>query len=243
MIIYFSATGNNEYIAKVIASKTNDLAVSITEVKEINLKKDESLGIITPTYFWGLPSIVEDFLCNVLINTNGDNYIYCVATYGTTSGQVDYFIKKHLKMKNIKLNASYSIKTVDNWTVEFSVNDKEYITKTLLKEEEQIVEILNKIENKSCEFISNDKKSVFMCKMARIFYDKARKTSHLNVNDRCINCGLCEKDCPTKAIKIFDGKPLWVKERCTMCFRCLHRCPKFAINYDNKTQKNGQYNR
>ena len=37
------------------------------------------------------------------------------------------------------------------------------------------------------------------------------------------------------------GRPVWVKEKCVMCLGCLHRCPRFAIQYENRTQKHGQY--
>ena len=70
---------------------------------------------------------------------------------------------------------------------------------------------------------------------------EAGKTSHLHVSDDCTGCSLCEKNCPVDAIEMEDGKPVWVIEKCAMCLGCLHRCPKFAIQYDNRTKKHGQY--
>ncbi len=242
MIIYFSATGNCKYIAKRIAEEMNDSYVSITEIKDkIILKDGEQLGIITPTYFWRLPSIVDEFFENVIIENGKNSYIYYIATYGTTSGQTDYYVKKHLKKKGLKLSASFNIKTVDNWTVLFSVNDKEKIDLTLKEELKQVYVIVHDIKEKKKIFINKDKKSLFLCGGAKHFYRKARKTKHLHVNNDCIGCGLCEKICPTKAIKIVDNKPDWILNECTMCFGCLHNCPKFAIQYDDKTQNNGQY--
>ncbi len=69
MILYFSSTGNSEYVAKRIARETNDTTLSITECYKkqmISIEvEDEVLGIVSPTYAWGLPSIVEDYLQNV----------------------------------------------------------------------------------------------------------------------------------------------------------------------------------
>ena len=63
MIIYYSATGNCKYVAKKIADKTRDIAVSmIGHDYSIYLKKGESLGIVVPVHFWGLPAFVTDFL-------------------------------------------------------------------------------------------------------------------------------------------------------------------------------------
>ncbi len=242
MILYFSATGNCEYIAKKIAEATGENAVSITEIgEEITLADGERLGIVTPTYFWGLPSCVDDFLTSVrFVNAKG-KYTFCVATYGTTTGQTDYFIRKCLQRKGLTLSASYGIKTVDNYTVWFNVNDKTEIEKTLVEENKQLAEVIAKIQAQKNEFIQKDKKPLWLCKGAQVMYNSARKTKHWNVLENCIGCGLCAKDCPTQAIEIKDGKPVWIKDKCAMCFRCLHRCPVFAIHYDNKTQKNGQY--
>ncbi len=241
MILYFSATGNNEYIAKRIANETGDIARSMTEVEEITLKEGETLGIVIPTYYWGLPSYVEEFFAKVPVRGGETSYLFCLATYGTTSGQIDYFLSGLLQKRGLSLSASFSIKTVDNWTVLFDVSDEEYIAKTLACEAEQTERIIAKIKAKTEEFISKDKKSRFMAKMARRYYDRARKCKHLRVTDECIGCGKCASGCPEKAIEIRDGKPVWKKEQCTMCFRCLHRCPAFAIQYGKKTQMHGQY--
>lgn len=55
MIIYFSATGNSQYVAERIAQATNDRTVSITSCMknhqfQFEIYEDEFLGIISPTY-------------------------------------------------------------------------------------------------------------------------------------------------------------------------------------------------
>lgn len=66
MILYFSATGNSEYVAKRIATETGDIAVSITDCYKKQIfsfdEKYKTLGIVSPTYSWGLPVIVTEFL-------------------------------------------------------------------------------------------------------------------------------------------------------------------------------------
>lgn len=68
-----------------------------------------------------------------------------------------------------------------------------------------------------------------------------RQTHHFHVEDSCIGCGLCARNCPVSAIQLQDKKPVWVKEQCVMCLSCLHHCPKFAIQYGSRTKKHGQY--
>ncbi len=241
MILYFSATGNNEYIAGKIAEATGDRAVSMTTIPEpITLTDGEALGFVLPTYFWGLPSYVEEFLGQITIHNAQNAYIYLVATYGSTAGQIDGDLKRLLKKQGLTLSASFGIKTVDNWTVWYSVKGAD-ISAVLQSEAEQTDGVIAAIKAKQRVFIQKHKKSRMMCVGARMMYKSYRKTSHFEVEDGCIHCGLCERDCPVGAIKLTDGIPTWVAERCTLCLRCLHRCPAFAIQYAGKTKENGQY--
>jgi Pyruvate/2-oxoacid:ferredoxin oxidoreductase delta subunit len=47
-------------------------------------------------------------------------------------------------------------------------------------------------------------------------------------SDKCNNCGLCMKECPTSSIRMVAGRPYW-KLTCESCMRCLNFCPNKAI--------------
>lgn len=49
--------------------------------------------------------------------------------------------------------------------------------------------------------------------------------------DKCINCGLCSKECPEGAIDMEDNKTI-DSEKCISCFRCIRICPVGAKNAD-----------
>lgn len=61
MILYFSATGNCKYVAARLAEAAAAEMLSIADC----IRDDrytfagEAIGIVSPTYFWGLPSIVR----------------------------------------------------------------------------------------------------------------------------------------------------------------------------------------
>lgn len=46
---------------------------------------------------------------------------------------------------------------------------------------------------------------------------------------KCIGCVRCMRDCPTKAIRVKNGKAVINKERCVDCGECLRVCPHDAV--------------
>lgn len=99
MIFYFSAAGNSKYVAEKIATECKEQTVSITECindnkYEFSIEGGERVGLVSPTYFWGLPLNVEDFLQHLHLKNAG--YLFFVTTYGTTTGQTCAFAKSLL---------------------------------------------------------------------------------------------------------------------------------------------------
>jgi ferredoxin len=44
----------------------------------------------------------------------------------------------------------------------------------------------------------------------------------------CTRCGLCVQKCPTRSLRLRDGRPYWAYT-CESCMRCLSLCPKGAV--------------
>ncbi len=53
------------------------------------------------------------------------------------------------------------------------------------------------------------------------------------VSQMCIGCGVCEKTCPRKAIKIKEGKATINDSLCIRCYCCGELCPSHAILLKN----------
>lgn len=251
MILYFSATGNSKHVATRIADEIGDKAVSIETLMDYPFDgptsillqiKDPYFGLVVPTYAFGLPKIVEDFLNSLKVEFITDVYSFLIATYGTTPGAIASAAKKLLKSKNNKPFDSYfSIRMPDTWTPVFDLSDANEMEKINQKADQEIDDVLLKIKNKITGCKMNRALPGFLTPLGRLQYNSMRKTANLSVNDSCIGCGLCERQCPHKAIKVVNGKPCWVKRSCSMCLRCLHSCPTFSIQCGKNTEKHGQY--
>jgi polyferredoxin len=51
----------------------------------------------------------------------------------------------------------------------------------------------------------------------------------ITFNESCLQCGICEKICPTRAI---DGTHMTIDSaECIECLRCLYECPHKALTY------------
>lgn len=95
MILYFSATGNCKYVAERVARALGLEALSIVDCIRAGrfAFAGEVVGIVSPTYDWGLPSIVEEFLKQARVEAE---YLFFAATYGTTPGAAGYMAGRAL---------------------------------------------------------------------------------------------------------------------------------------------------
>ena len=133
MILYFSATGNSKYVAARLAKSTEQNMLSIVDCMHEGRYsfEDDTIGIVAPTYFWGLPSIVEEFLQKAEFKTD---YLYYVSTYGTTPGASGALAEKAINCR--KIDAFYCVRMPDTWTPMFDLSTPEKVaafTKTTEK--------------------------------------------------------------------------------------------------------------
>ena len=48
-------------------------------------------------------------------------------------------------------------------------------------------------------------------------------------HESCVNCFLCEENCPTGAIELIDGEVVLDNDKCIRCVECTNHCPVGAL--------------
>lgn len=237
MIMYFSATGNSEHCAEYIADKTGDDLFSIAEamkkgIKQVDCGNDDILSIVVPTYDWGIPWSVANWLREVdLINLSGNAYIYSIHTCGNMSGASAKRMRQLMESKGLHLNAAFSVVTLQS----------EYLfgKKTSAEEAERIMGEADGTLDHIIEDVRRRNNVVRMRKTMPAFAERLavtlagpsqRKVKKFKVSDACIGCGKCARGCPQNIIEIRNKKPVWTENRCLNCLACVTYCPKQAIS-------------
>ena len=246
MIFYFTGTGNSLYVAQKLHENEEgeliDMADALSKNQfEYKIKGDEKIGFVFPVYFYGLPTIVSEFIGQLAIESDSKHFIYSVITYAGSIGNADKMLEKLLKKVNLHLNSSFSIIMPNNYNIMSDLPDKEKQNKVLQNAEKEIEKVGKLLRaNKKGNFAHHGYFPVFT-PIAYSLYGIFRKTKKFYATDACTSCGICEEICPSKTIQLTSGKPEWINEKCSHCSGCINRCPAEAIQYGNSTKKRGRY--
>jgi|GEM_PF-934673 hypothetical protein len=140
MLLYFSATGNGKYLADRLCEREPQERKSIPDCMragEFSFSDESSIGLIVPTYNFGPPSLVLEFLKNASFETP---YLYLVASYGTTPGAIGAIVNRAIRGREI--DAYYSVRMPDTWTPIFDLSTPEKVAKFTVTTEAQVNELL-----------------------------------------------------------------------------------------------------
>lgn len=241
MICYFTATGNSKWIAEKLAAGTNDRIVNIADCVQngqcsFELGDGELFGFVVPVYFVGIPMIVAEFLQK--LHVSNQQYSYAVLNCGGSISNADGIFRQLFQT-----DAMFGIVTLTNYVPKYKMPDEKEIELRLNRAGQGISKILEHINRKDAGTFIDFKGPLarFITYIGYPLYKNGRKTEQFKVSESCTGCGLCQKICPRKVIRLENKKPVWTAPQCELCLACLHRCPSAAINYGEKSAGHGQY--
>jgi ferredoxin len=223
-IFYFTATGNDFYIAKELGGKL----YSIPKVlKSDKLEfEDDAIGIVYPCYYLGTPKIVVDFLKTIKLKSD---YIFTIMSNGGTPGDgTGHFCRVAVKY-GIKVSYSNVLLMPDNY---LPLDDMQEVIAGIpgMKISENLGAIIADIKARKVEL----RKAKLLERLATIgaqFYFKltfSKLDKSFSVDSACNGCRVCAKVCPVNNIKV-DKTPQFL-HHCQGCMACVHACPQTAIH-------------
>lgn len=234
MILYFTGTGNSEYVAKRIGKETDDIVLNLFEklrkedFSEINSKNP--WVIVTPTYAWRIPNILREWLKRT--NLSGNPNIYFVMTCGGSIGNAGKYLKSLCADKGMNYFGCFEVVMPENYIALFTTPSKDKALKIIAESEKIIDKAAFAINNgerfQNISVTTADKLNSRV--VNNIFYPLFVHAKKFYATDACISCGKCVKVCPLNNIHIENSRPIWGKA-CTHCMACICRCPKEAIEY------------
>lgn len=107
MILYFSGTGNSEYIAKKLSEALDDEALNlftyIKNGKAETFHSEKPFVLVAPTYSWRVPRFLSEYLLGCTFT--GSKEIYVILNYGDSCGNAEKYIRENTKKLGLKFKA------------------------------------------------------------------------------------------------------------------------------------------
>jgi len=245
VIYYFSGTGNSLQVARDLADQLGETKIvpmaDMLGKKEISEKKTR-VGLVFPTYCWGMPRIVVEFVSRLRLGSDSPvfSFITCGGSIGATNRQLD----RQLRELGMSLYCGFGVRMPGNYTPMYGGPTPEKMKKSLGRARSKVRDAVKVIrKNEVVPFDGGDLFGRVLAKlMYRMFLKRLEKADRkFFADERCTGCGICAKVCPVANIKVpKKGTPEWLGN-CEQCMACLQWCPEEAIQYGKKTAARRRY--
>jgi ferredoxin/flavodoxin len=267
-IYYFSGTGNSLHVAGELQKRIPEASlVPIVSLlgKELIETHAETVGFVFPQYAGTMPKVVAKFIQK--LDPRSARYLFAIATRGGTPCRAFTDVDKLLKRKGRRLD-SYFVLTMpggseplvntfaDNITQERiarleseMLGRLDSIQKTIVAQEVNREEDLSGIDAPPPDFLKPILPVIKILGPILVPLGKLAE-SHFDFcfDSKCTGCGVCERVCLARKIRMVDERPVWQKEvKCFGCFACLNYCPEQSVQVrstwylESWTPRNGRY--
>ena len=244
LTLYFSATGNSEFIARIFSQQMNAKCLSIEDDAdfEAEIKAHDAIAFCYPIFGSRLPRNLRVFVAANLEYLNGKKIII-FATQAAFSGDgarvltdlfppgaIEVIYAEHIKMPSNVNNIPFFIRP-----------SQKAIQKQFNNAEAKMLQICEDIKSgiikkrgfsRFSRFLGNLQGRIWMGNSKNI-EPSTKSAEHwlknsLKIRKNCTACNLCVKICPVKNLVNEEGK-IVPQGNCIVCYRCLNRCPEKAV--------------
>ena len=246
MILYYSATGNTKFAAKLLAKLLNDESIDLLERIRTEdytpISSEKPFIICSPVYVCEPPR----FLCKFLkqLKLKGNPNVYFVFTSGGYAGISSKIARRLVRRKGMNYMGRAELRMPRNYIANtlYDMLPPEESRQRILESGRQIPRIAHQI--KMGRPLKGRHIFLFESAVTYPFTPVWTRLTHTSkpfyTTDACIGCGKCARLCPLNNIEMKDQKPQW-KKPCAHCMACIANCPFEAIEYGNRTQGKERY--
>jgi len=245
LTIYFSGTGNTQYVAELFSEKMDAQCSSIEEDIDFSaeIKAHDIIAFCYPIYNSRVPRIMRIFVHKHMASLAGKKVIILVTQQKLSGdgarvfldlfadGAIEVIYAEHF---NLQLNMG----NIPIWSALFKPGEKsrqKYIQKT----EQKISTVCKHIKTgivrkrgfaKGSEILGYIQGKPWQEDTSAIAPARLEKrlTKGVRIHEDCTACNLCVDICPMKNLVNHDGQ-IEHLSNCTVCYRCTNRCPHKAI--------------
>lgn len=244
LVLYFSGTGNSEYIAKEFAAKTGADCHSIEENTDFTalLNASDTAAVCYPVYGSCVPRIMRSFaekhsaalkkkkliiFCTQMM-FSGDGARAFARLLPGCDNRVIY--AEHFNMPN----------NISNFWL-FPVRDGERIRKQRAADK-KLERVCRDIQNGVIKRRGWGGFSALLGKLQNTAWPRIEEKhkSSFTADGDCNLCGLCARRCPAGNLELCKNG-VAQKDNCILCYRCVNLCPQKAATVMLHVKPKRQY--
>jgi flavodoxin/Pyruvate/2-oxoacid:ferredoxin oxidoreductase delta subunit len=253
LILYFSGTGNTEFVSRYIKEHliSDAYETTLAPIELFNkesIAQYDSLFFGFPVYACNMPRFVQDYLQEIPITAARTVFIFCTKAFfaGTAIKRASQIFQERgyttVGYADLKMPGSDGLAFLkkDSQTVSKMINkdfSKLNEIDEMINRSKDIMEICGRGSiNQYAVDIKPAVINFLASKLLEAVYEtiEGRLKKKFWADENCIGCLKCEKICPVKNIEV-NEKGVLFRDHCLLCMRCLHQCPKEAIQIGQKT--------
>ena len=246
MVLYFSATGNTEMIAREIAKRMGDESLNLlSRIKSGDfspIHSETPFVICAPVYVCEPPRFLMRYLKKTAFTGSRD--VYFLLTSGGYAGPSGLLLRHIFRRKRMRCHGHAEFKMPRNYVVSdaYAMLEKNEV-------EARLIECYRRLDAVASDIMEGRRltaRHVFLFETLitlpfnPIWCRYKLTAKDFFAKDSCIGCGKCERLCPLGNIKLTDGRPIWSND-CTHCMACIGNCPTEAIGYGTVTEGKEPY--
>ena len=244
LTLYFSATGNTEYIATLFSKQMNATNLSIEADADFTsaLKAHDTIAFCYPIYGSRVPRNMREFVAKYMSDINGKKIIIFITqmmfsgdgarvfTDMFWDGSIEVIYAEHFNLPH----------NVGNVPILWKPSKKS-IQRQFKRAEAKMLRVCDEIRNgivrkrgfsRFSQFLGNiqgkpwqgDSRDINPSRLSV----EHRAKNGVKIHKNCTSCGLCVNICPMKNLE-HEQNQIATKGNCIVCYRCVNQCPHKAI--------------